>query len=1109
MVRNTHLGFGTAVALLIGAGVVSYASLDAYERADGQGDHTLAILAAVDRVLQVAVDAETGTRGFVVTGDEAFLEPRRTASRAAPEAVLSLERLTARSADQHGRARRIGRLIGEKLAWTQRVADARRSAGFDRAKQLMDTAHGNEIMSQIRGLCEQMRAEELAVLTRRRAATERYGRAAKILTILGSSLALLLVLAASLMNRRERLQRERAERALQAAHDALEMHVEERTAQLTRSCRALRMIRTCNQILVRADEEPALLDQICRVIVEIGGYGLAWIGCSQPQGANVMAQAGEDGGALGRMHSSLDEARRAPCPCGRAMRTLMPVVLNDIGSDIDLAPWREAVQTAGYNAVAAFPLVADGAAAGVLSVYAREPDAFDDDEVNLLQELASDVGFGLRLLRLRAEHDAMQAQFIAEQRKTSDRLAAEKERLTVTLRSMGDGLIATDERGRITLLNEVGEKLTGWSEEEAIGQRLGAVFHVLDDPPAAEPLAAERAPPGSDVLGVPLWAALASRDGATKPIEYRSAPLRDRRGGMEGMVLVFRDYSEQRRAALVAKRYDRALRTLAACNEALIRMSDEASLLDAICRIVVNIGGYRMCWVGVPRKQDGKPITPVAKAGLEEGYLGRIGVVWADTEHGHSPVGTAIRTGQPSIARDISSDPCFAPWREEALKRGYASAAALPMLSEGVTLGALAIYSGEVDSFDPDEVTLLMKLANDLAFGVAAIRSRSERNRLATQLMHADRMAATGVLAAGVAHEINNPLAYVQASLDYLKAELEPVLCHVPPEDAAELEQAVADAREGTERIKHIVRDVKTFSRIEEERKDRVDLCRVIDSCARLAFTEIKHRARLVKDYGEVPYVHANDARLGQVFLNLLINAAQAIPEGRARENEIRVATRTGEDGCAVVEVRDSGAGIPQEVLSRIFDPFFTTKPVGVGTGLGLSICHGIVEDLGGEISVESTPGRGTTFRVVLPAAPASLDGREEGLAELPPGDGRRGKILVVDDELSIAAAIRRILMDEHDVLTLTSAREACDKIAHGERYDAILCDLMMPEMTGMDLYSEVASLAPTQADQMLFLTGGTFTSRAKWFLDEVPNPRIEKPFDAQNLRVLVRSVVR
>jgi CheY-like chemotaxis protein len=361
------------------------------------------------------------------------------------------------------------------------------------------------------------------------------------------------------------------------------------------------------------------------------------------------------------------------------------------------------------------------------------------------------------------------------------------------------------------------------------------------------------------------------------------------------------------------------------------------------------------------------------------------------------------------------------------------------------------------------------------------------------------------VLAAGVAHEINNPLSYVIGALDYL-GDVLPDLAR--GEGREEALRALADARHGAGRVRHVVRDLGTFSAMRVDRRAALDLRSVVDSAIDLAANEIRPRARLLRDFAEAPRVVGNEARLGQVVLNLLINAAQAIPEGHADANEIRVRTGVDERGWAVVEVSDSGCGLPPGAIERIFDPFFTTKPAGVGTGLGLSICRNIVVALGGEILAERRPPGGATFRVSLPPAPEGAAAAEAPARSLAEPAGRRGRVLVVDDEAAVANALRRLLAPEHDVVVLTDAERARDAVARGDRFDAILCDLMMPHMSGMDLHAALERLAPDQARRMVVLTGGAFTDRGREFLARVPLPCVEKPFDAEGLRALVRTLV-
>ncbi len=394
----------------------------------------------------------------------------------------------------------------------------------------------------------------------------------------------------------------------------------------------------------------------------------------------------------------------------------------------------------------------------------------------------------------------------------------------------------------------------------------------------------------------------------------------------------------------------------------------------------------------------------------------------------------------------------------------------------------------------------------DISGAVIISRDVTEKKLTEAKLLASDRMAAVGTLAAGVAHEINNPLTAVIGNLDLALRDVTDLTSRLGLPD--DLRNELSDARECAERVRTIVRDLKIFSRVEEAKREPVDTKRVLESTLRMAWNEIRHRAHLVKQYGEVPPVEANESRLGQVFLNLVVNAAHAIPEGRADINEIRVSTRLDPGGGVVVEIADTGAGMSPGVQKRLFEPFFTTKPAGVGTGLGLAICQRIVTDLGGRIEVESEFGKGSVFRVHLPQA-SSERASSAAPAIAPSPARRRGRILVIDDEPMLGTMIGTILSTEHEVVTTTRGREALDRVSSGERFDVVLCDLMMPDVTGMDLHDELARGTPDQAACVIFMTGGAFTVRAREFLDRVPNLRIEKPFDLMQLRALVNDRIR
>jgi PAS domain S-box-containing protein len=452
-------------------------------------------------------------------------------------------------------------------------------------------------------------------------------------------------------------------------------------------------------------------------------------------------------------------------------------------------------------------------------------------------------------------------------------------------------------------------------------------------------------------------------------------------------------------------------------------------------------------------------------------------------------------------------------------------------------------YRRKDGSIYPVEVSVRVAALDGQPHFHAIVRDITERRRMELQLQLADRMATVATLSAGVAHEINNPLAFVLGNVDYALSRLD----HLPA-DLEEVRKALQDARGGADRVGQIVRDLRTFSRAGEAERTEVDVRRALQTAVTLAQTEIRQRAQLSLELGPVPPVLGNAHRIGQLLLNLLVNAAQAIPPGHPDRHLVQASTSLAPDGRVRIEITDTGAGIPAEVLPRIFDPFFTTRAIGQGLGLGLAIVHGIVTDLGGEVKVRSEPGGGSIFTVLLPparrdatvpaltpapepptpfptpvplapprlamprptptavpATPSSPLGVATGPAPFTSERALGSDILVIDDEPLVGRAIVRMLSPPHRVVAVGSAAEGLAALAGGH-FDTILCDLMMPEMTGMALHEKLLAEAPSQAARMVFLSGGAFTEEAAAFLDRVPNTRLEKPFSPGQLRAAVAS---
>ncbi|MBW2589586.1 MAG: GAF domain-containing protein [Deltaproteobacteria bacterium] len=455
-------------------------------------------------------------------------------------------------------------------------------------------------------------------------------------------------------------------------------------------------------------------------------------------------------------------------------------------------------------------------------------------------------------------------------------------------------------------------------------------------------------------------------------------------------------------------RANRALKTLSECNQAVVRAREEPHLLHEICRIIVDIGGYRLAWVGFAEQDEAKTVQPVAQTGYEEGYLDTVNITWADTERGRGPTGTAIRTSKPNIIKDILTDPNFTPWRAEARNRGYESAMALPLINDGQAFGALNIYAEKPDAFDAEEVKLLMELADDLAYGIMALRTLSVHKQAEEELSkyrkHLEEMVEkrTNELKEKTAkiEESRKALTYLvedvnqageelrKANMEYaaankelkefayivshdLKAPLRAIsqLTHWISKDYSEAFDA-----DGKEQMDLIIKRVKRmdglingilrYSRVGRirDKKERLDLNllvnEVIDNIAPPDNVKI-----IIEN--ELPNVLRDSVRMEQVFQNLIGNAIKFMDKG---EGIIKVGC--GDEGAYwEFSVSDNGPGIDKGYHDKIFQIFqiLTPRDEHESTGIGLTLVKKIIGLYGGSVRVESEVGKGSTFVFTLP----------------------------------------------------------------------------------------------------------------------------------------------
>jgi signal transduction histidine kinase/ActR/RegA family two-component response regulator len=603
--------------------------------------------------------------------------------------------------------------------------------------------------------------------------------------------------------------------------------------------------------------------------------------------------------------------------------------------------------------------------------------------------------------------------------------------------------------------------------------------------------------------------------------------------------------SERRRRAQGLQELTRMIQALSRSNQAMARARDEASYLREVCRIIVEDCGCPMVWVGYKERDPAQSVRPVAWSGFEDGYLATLDLTWADRERGRGPTGTAIRTGRPCLCPDITSDPRFAPWRQEALTRGYRSSAAFPLLDGEETFGALMVYSSEPASFGDAQARVLEELAGDLANGILTLRLReSERRaqealresserlsrlndeleqrvqertldlvranehltvrilereqaqealrRSEEELRHVQKMEAIGTLAGGVAHDFNNLLQVINGYAELALARL--------PEDSP-VRASLDTIQSAGQRGAALTRQLLAFSRKQVLAPRNLDLNQLFREMERFFLRVLTENIRLVFDLepGLGP-VWADPGQMEQVIMNLVVNARDAMPGGGVLTLETR-----GREGKVAFTVRDTGVGMTPEVMARMFEPFYTTKGAGKGTGLGLSTALGIVEQSGGVLEAQSEPGRGTTIQVTLPRSAASALA-ERAAPALSPKGGDETILLVEDDE-----GVRRLVAEHlgaagYQVLEAPGAEPALALLEAAGPVRLLLTDVVMPGPGGRELAGLARSRQPGL--RVVFMSG---------YPDQKPGAGepawgealfLPKPFDRNQLLGTVRSAL-
>ena len=441
----------------------------------------------------------------------------------------------------------------------------------------------------------------------------------------------------------------------------------------------------------------------------------------------------------------------------------------------------------------------------------------------------------------------------------------------------------------------------------------------------------------------------------------------------------------------------------------------------------------------------------------------------------------------------------------------------IPVIIENVRralAGEIVSYSVDVHGLTLDVwIGPVRDAAGQVTGAIGVGTDVTEARRLQLGIIQEDRIRAMGTMAASVAHEINNPLTYVLAGLEGAEQKLESLSTDIETlnrsgfhavattaslRGISRLKEFLHPVVEGTRRIRDVTRELRTFTRPDDERMEQIDVADVVRSVLSLLRKEIEARARLVQEICPSPKVRANEGRLVQVLTNLLMNAWQALPAPDPTRHEIGV--RTGSQGGDVlIEIWDSGGGVPPHLREKIFEPFVTTKAIGSGTGLGLFVCRNVINALRGRITVEDAPGGGALFRVILPAATeeALLSATGSGVSARAERSARSRRVLIIDDDALVAKSLAaRLAGDLFDVRTVFDSRQGLDILLTDEKFDLAYCDVMMKDITGIDVHKALQENAPQRLSKLVFMTGGAFTPEAQAFLEQRGEMHVEKPFD-------------
>ncbi|MDH4224181.1 MAG: GAF domain-containing protein [Deltaproteobacteria bacterium] len=518
-----------------------------------------------------------------------------------------------------------------------------------------------------------------------------------------------------------------------------------------------------------------------------------------------------------------------------------------------------------------------------------------------------------------------------------------------------DTLLVADSTLRCLAASKSISRMLGYSPEEFLKMDISTRIHPEDM--LHQPVEMAETRPGK---ACSTERRLQKKDGTYVETEIHCSPL-----GVDGLLFMFiREITRRKAEGAELARVTRALKALSESNKAVARIHHERDLMEEICRIVVEVGGYRLAWAGLVLYDENKTIQPMAQCGYEDGYLETINLTWADTERGRGPTGRAVRTKKYVLAQNVFTDPDFEPWRQQAIRRGYGSAVSIPLTVDNRPLGTLNIYAGPVDAFSQEELNLLQELSDNLSLGLHALRLDEEHRNTEMQILRVQKMEALGNLTQSLAHYFNNGLTIILGNLELLTDRL-------TDEKLKRLAQA---AHNSALKSASLTKQLLDFSRRSIEKPKSIKLNSLIEDMIPLLTPSLDGITLTTELAPDLWPTLLDPLAAENMLIHLITNARDVQPQGGGiRVSTANRAQTSGNNAgplkagdYVVVEVADDGPGMDTEVLAHCFDPFFTTKGVA-GTGMGLSMVYGLAQQAGGLAEADSSPGNGTRIKIWFP----------------------------------------------------------------------------------------------------------------------------------------------